>query len=278
MTITRPPLQYYGGKFLLADWIIQHLPKNDNYIEGCGGGASVILLKEPSPLEIYNDLNHHVFNFFMVLRDRPEELLAKLRLTPFSREEFSMCRTPNEDPLENARRFFVSSWMSISRVPFDQATGMRTNTYHGQSYSSAVHHFRDHVDGDNLLNIAKRLSRVQIENRDYREIIDRHDNQDATIYMDPPYVHSTRVDKSKYMFEWDNQQHRECAEILRGCEGCVVLSGYPSQLYVEEYEDFGWKRVDREAQVNGGDTRTECLWLSPITQERLDLPEQASLL
>lgn len=277
MTIFRPPIQYYGGKFLLADWILKHLPNNDNYLDPCGGGASVLLLKPPSPLEIYNDLNHHVYNFFMVLRDRPQELLEKLRLTPYSREEFDACRTPSDEPLENARRFFVSSWMSISRAPFDQHTGMRTSTYDGQSYSSPVHNFRDHVDGDNLLNVAKRLSRVQIENREYYEIISRHDNENATIYMDPPYVHSTRVDKNKYAFEWTNDQHRECAEILRNCQGCVVISGYPSELYAEIYEQRGWKRVDCQAQINGGDTRTESLWLSPITQERLSLPEQAKL-
>lgn len=188
-----------------------------------------------------------------------------------------MCRTPSENPLENARRFFVSSWMSISRAPFDPATGMRTSTYHGQSYSSPVHNFRDHVDGGNLLAVASRLKRVQIENREWFEIVSRHDNENATIYMDPPYVHSTRVDKKKYMFEWNNTQHAECAEILRKCKGCVVISGYPSELYVEIYEKYGWKRVEQQAQVNGGDYRTECLWLSPITQERLDLPEQVSM-
>jgi len=81
----RPALRYYGGKWKLAPWIISHFPEHQNYVEPCGGAASVLLQKPRSPLETYNDLDGNVVNFFRVLRDQPDELIRKIRLTPWAR-------------------------------------------------------------------------------------------------------------------------------------------------------------------------------------------------
>jgi len=106
MEITRPALKYYGGKWILADWIISFFPDHINYVEPCGGAASVLLRKSLSPLETYNDINGRVVNFFKVLRDQPEALVAKIKLTPWSRTEQRLARELSEDPIEDARRFF----------------------------------------------------------------------------------------------------------------------------------------------------------------------------
>ena len=96
----RPALRYYGGKWNLAPWIISHFPPHKNYVEPCGGAASVLLQKPRSPLETYNDLDGNVVNFFRVLRDKPEELIRQIELTPWSRDEFEICRNPSTEPLE----------------------------------------------------------------------------------------------------------------------------------------------------------------------------------
>jgi len=86
--ITRPALRYHGGKWKIAKWIIEHFPEHVCYCEPFGGGASVLLRKAPSRIEVYNDINTLVVNFFRVLRERPAELMAAIELTPYSREEF----------------------------------------------------------------------------------------------------------------------------------------------------------------------------------------------
>ncbi|MGH9352527.1 MAG: DNA adenine methylase, partial [Terriglobia bacterium] len=101
---------WYGGKFSHLDWLLPLLPECHHYCEPFGGSAAVLLNREPSPVETYNDLDGEVVNFFRVLRDQKEELLEVIGLTPFSREEFFIAVSKNGgniSNLERARRFFV---------------------------------------------------------------------------------------------------------------------------------------------------------------------------
>jgi DNA adenine methylase len=275
-TIKRPALRYYGGKWNLAPWIISHFPPHKNYVEPCGGAASVLLQKPRSPLETYNDLDGNVVNFFRVLRDRPDELIRKIRLTPWAREEYRNHYEPApDDEVERARRFWVGSVFGISGMPFS-SSGMRMvkNTDHAPNglLPWMV------IDVSFLEIIARRLRMVQIESKQFDQFVREYDHVDALIYFDPPYVHSERTNISEYVFEWNDSQHIESAELMRACSGFVVVSGYACPLYAELYEAHGWQRVDKEAQTNSGGKRIESLWLSPRTVEALNMPRQAALL
>src|SRR4051812_26891716 len=68
-------IPYVGGKFRLADWVIQHFPldyKRKLYVEVFGGAAWVLLHKEPSKGEVYNDMNADLVNLFTILRNNFE--------------------------------------------------------------------------------------------------------------------------------------------------------------------------------------------------------------
>lgn len=115
MSIKSPVLKYYGSKFRLAKWIISYFPKHRHYVEPFGGAANVLLAKEPSRLETYNDLNDDIVSFFRILRDHPNDLIRRIQLTPWSRREFEYCNDEidSDNPIENARRLFFRLWMSI---------------------------------------------------------------------------------------------------------------------------------------------------------------------
>ncbi|MBD3261574.1 MAG: DNA adenine methylase [Candidatus Altiarchaeales archaeon] len=272
----RPAIRYYGGKWKLASWIISHFPDHENYIEPCGGAASVLLQKPRSPLEVYNDLDGNVVNFFQVLRSNTDELIRQIRLTPWSRKEHEIARHPHVDPIESARRFFVSSWMTISSIPHDPTSGWRSNSFFGQCYNLAVHNYFELIDSDHLWRVANRFRKIQIENKPAYYVIHRYDNPKALIYFDPPYPLSTRTGQH-YLVETDDQFHVDRATQLRQAKSYVVISGYACPLYKELYEDHGWYRVDKEAQTNSGGKRTESLWLSPRTWEAIKKPQQISM-
>ena len=81
------PVKWFGGKAQLATRIVALLPEHHTYVEPFGGSAAVLLAKQPSPVEVLNDMDGDLVNFWFVLRDYPAELERRLALTPYSRAE-----------------------------------------------------------------------------------------------------------------------------------------------------------------------------------------------
>ncbi len=262
--VTRPALRYYGGKWVMAPWIIAHFPAHEVYVEPYAGAASVLLRKPLSPIEVYNDLDGEVVNFWRMLRERTDDLVRAVALTPYSRAELKAAAEPTDDPLERARRLFVLSWQGRSRNSW--SAGWRfARSRQGRHWTPAD----DWADAERLYAIADRLSHVQVECSPALDVIERFDTPDALFYCDPPYVAETRSGRwaeNAYAFEMSDDDHRELAEVLAGIEGMAIVSGYESDLYAEIYD--GWtveKRIATTDHRGSQRFATECLWLSPRT-------------
>lgn len=254
---TRPILRWHGGKWLLAPWILQHLPKHKVYVEPFGGAGSVLLRKQRSYAEIYNDLDGEVVNLFRIARDRGNELLHALELTPFAREEFVQSYGHDVDPLEQARRTVARSFMGFGSNAHNCATGFRSNS--NRSGTTPAHDWRNYPSS--LSALIERLRGVCIENRDAALVMQTHDSAETVHYVDPPYVMDTRDKGSDYRYELTDSDHERLAETLHSLQGSVVLSGYAGSLYERLFKD--WRRVERAALADGARKRTEVLWLSP---------------
>jgi len=102
---------WYGGKYNHLDWLLPLLPRTKHYCEPFAGSAAVLLNRRPSPVETYNDLDGEVVNFFRVLREKKDELIEKIGLTPFSYEEYVRAIKEKGDPnlsdVERARQFYI---------------------------------------------------------------------------------------------------------------------------------------------------------------------------
>lgn len=279
LEIKRPVLRYHGGKWKLAPWIIGHFPAHRGYVEPYGGAASVLVSKPRSYAEIYNDLDGEIVNLFRVLRDRGDELVRAIELTPFARDEFFGSFEPSDDPLEQARLTMVRSFMgfggNLTRPNRDgtmQRTGFRSYSKKNRR-SIPSGDWRNYPE--NIPALIERLRGVIIENRPALELIVAHDHDDVLHYVDPPYVHSTRSadsggSKRAYRHEMSDDDHRALAEVLRAVRGMVVLSGYACDLYdVELFRD--WTRVERKAHADGARERTEVLWLNKPAATALQL-------
>ena len=265
---TRPALRWHGGKWLLAPWVVQHLPPHRVYVEPFGGAASVLLRKPRSYAEVYNDLDDYVVNLFRVLRSSyADALIRALRQTPFARAEFEAAYEISEDPLEEARRLIVRSFMGFGSDGFNRAvrTGFRAAS--NRLGSTAAHDWVNYPDA--LTLIIKRFAGVVIEHRPALSIIRAHDRPETLHYVDPPYLPDTRSSKSRkggtryhaYRHEMTVKDHQELLAALRNLTGMVVLSGYPASLYDTMLHD--WHRVERMALADGARERTEVLWINP---------------
>lgn len=290
----RPFARYPGAKNQLAGWIVSHIPaEHDSYAEPYGGSAAVLTAKERSRMETYNDLSGEMVNLLIMLRERPDELIERIRYTYYARQEFELAFQPTDDPLERARRFYARLWLSIR--PFDPWPSFRRQKYVSRGKDGASSPMtpaaKQLADVDHLWWFAERLRGVTIENAPALAFIQDYDHPRTFFYVDPPYVKNTRKRPNQVYphDEMGDAQHEELAEVLRGIKGMAAVSGYafdrkgrPNDLYRRLFEDHGWSRVDQEARIDGGGSAVESLWLCPRTQaalaaERQTMPQQLSL-
>ncbi len=112
--------------------------------------------------------------------------------------------------------------------------------------------------------IAKRLLRVQIENRPAIDVIKLYDSKETLFYCDPPYIHETRGDTRSYGFEMENHEHKELAKILSSIEGLAAISNYECELMEELYPASKWKKIYSPQKTTNStkDIRQEVLWVN----------------
>ncbi len=256
---------WYGGKFSHLDWLLPLLPKTLHYCEPFGGSAAVLLNREPSKVETYNDIDSEVVNFFRVLRDREEELLYAIGMTPFSREEFQLAIEANGNSkglsdLERARRFFIRARQVRTGLAQTASNGRWANCLKTSraGMAGAVSRWLGSVEG--LEYIATRLLMVQIEHDDAINVIKRFDSSDTLFYCDPPYPHESRGDKNAYRYEMSNEDHVKLANVLHNVKGKVAISGYKCKLMDELYKDWYIHISKTKKALSIKSYRTEILW------------------
>ena len=254
-------IRYPGSKWGMARWIIDHFPSGYEkmvYLEPFAGSGAVFFNKLPGGVETINDLDGDVVNLFRVLRERPEDLKRALELTPYSREEYNLAFEPCEDPLERARRFMVKTTQAIG-AKMDGKCGWRN-------------HKRVKIGGtackwngitDTIDAASKRLKGdpthlVQIECMDALRLIRRYNTPEALIYLDPPYVRSTRKSGRLYRCEMTDDQHQEMLEIITHTRAKVVISGYANDLYARYLS--GWNIYQTETHTTSAEVVEETIW------------------
>lgn len=257
----RPVLRWHGGKWLLAPWIIENLPRHRVYVEPFGGAASVLVRKPRSYSEVYNDLDAEVVNLFRVLQapEKGAELVRLLTLTPFAREEFDLSYERTDDPVERARRLVIRAFMGFGSNGHNMAsrTGFRANS--NRAGSTPATDWTNYPES--LAQVITRFRGVTIESRPAMEVMEAHDGPETLHYVDPPYLPETRNPGHDYSHEMDEADHLALLEFLLGLKGMVVLSGYPAPLY--DGLLAGWERKTKTALADGARKRTECLWINP---------------
>jgi len=271
------PFPWFGGKANHSRWILPYMPPHQIYCEVFGGSAAMLFAKNPSAVEVYNDLDSGLVNFFRVLRD-PDTFpafLERVTLIPYAREEFEGARASwhlVEDPIERAALWFYVARASFSGH-FGGSWSVSTKTADGMM--AQVHKWIRAIDG--LPEFHHRIRRVAIEHRDAREFATTlqplYDGPDTLWYVDPPYVPDTRS-AGKYAHELTADDHARLLEHLMAVQGMVMVSGYDHPMYAR-LTAAGWKRIDHDTPLYAQNhrkaaeqRRRECLWLNPAAWQR----------
>ena len=279
----RPPLRISGGKFRDGPWTVGLMPEHRYYFEGFGGGFNILCFKPRAKGgETVIDINRWFVNFFAVLRDHTEDLLARIELTPWAREPYEKFKdlrfNPPDDPIEMARILYMECAQSIHAKPFS-ATGWR-HSAPGKSWRKKRgtmywHNFLrqytgkwaslTEMDVSHLVCVAERLKGVQIESRSVFDEMLNYDTPETLIYLDPPYLKegTQRTSDNVYEFDFDTQDHIRLLNLCHEVQdSMIMIAGYRSSLYEWMLESGGWHRVDKKTVANAGAQRTESIWFN----------------
>lgn len=254
----KPPVPYFGGKMTVGPAIAALLPAHSHYVEPYCGSLAVLFAKPPSDHETVNDLDQKLMTFWRVLRDHPDELARRCALTPHARGEYDAAMPLDaEDDLELARQVFIK--LTQGRSGRLLRTGWRHYVNPAGSSASMPRYLEAYVD--RLASAVERLHHVSLESMPALELIAKYGAEpDVLLYVDPPYLGSTRGYGNAYRVEMrTDAEHRDLAGALHAARAVVVVSGYPSdrELYA------GWDRHTIAANTGQGgewSARTEVLW------------------
>jgi DNA adenine methylase len=173
----------------------------------------VFFHKEPSSVEVLNDLNGEIVNFFRICQLHYEELLRYLKFSLVSRKWFALYEAQAPDALtdiQRAARFFY----------------LQKNAFGGLVLNRNYHYCIARPPNLNpgslpqlIEKTHKRLEKVQIECLPYEEILRRYDRPTTLFYLDPPYW-----GRKLYRFNFTDADFVKLAERLSKIQGKFLLS------------------------------------------------------
>ena len=282
-------LRYAGGKSGLGPkqtgrWIASNLLTDKHtYCEPFAGMLGILLQRDPADLEVINDADKAVVNWWRTVMHQPDDLARITALTPRSRYEHQRCvdkalakaehyAAAEETPPDGGEPGQADSlpesgdleWAAAWGIAVDRGIGGKPpgrNCYWHISLKRAGRPWLKIPD--RLLPLAARLGEVMLECCDALDILERSaDNADIMLYVDPPYETAA---PGAYVHSVDRAA---LAAALKRQKGAVAVSGYPADM--PELDAAGWRRLELDTtlatlgriddKVRPG--RVECLWVN----------------
>ncbi len=206
-------IPYFGGKSRLAKTIIKKFPKHSCYVEVFAGGASVFFTKEPSRTEVLNDLDKDLVTLYRVLKHHPEELYRQFKFSMVSRSEFDRKKQINPNTQTDIQR--AARYLYLQKTAFG---GFCTKQTYGTSTTGKPR--LNLLTLQTALELAwQRLANVQVECKDFRDLIPRYDRPHTLFFLDPPYWAIPG-----YKFDFSEQDFHDLKKILEKLKGKFIMT------------------------------------------------------
>jgi len=249
------PLRWVGGKSRLREKIIERFPDHRCYVEVFCGAGWVLFGKEASRVEVINDVDGELINFYRVLKHRPAEFAEQFHLELISRQLFNEYRRFEEGKteMERAMRFYYVLRLCFGGRREERCFGTSTTQPITLNLSRLYFHAQQ---------FSGRLEKVAIENLPWQRCLAVYDRPHTLFYLDPPYP-STRKDDYFSRMSWE--QHEELAQALATVKGKWLLSYQDHPRIAKLYRRRGWttERLKITYSLGGkcgrGARRTELL-------------------
>lgn len=211
--MAKPIIPWVGSKRRLAKRILPLFPAHQCYVEPFAGGAALFFLKEPTEVEVLNDINGELVNLYRVVKHHLGEFVQQFRWALISREIFDWQKKTPTEPLtdiQRAARFYYLQKMAfggkVTGHTFGTATtsAPRLNLLRIEEELSAAH---------------LRLARAYIEHLPWDECIRRYDRPHTLFYLDPPYWGT-----EGYGVDFGLEQYAQIRKLADSIQGRMIIS------------------------------------------------------
>jgi len=235
---SEPIIRWIGGKRRLADRLIRLFPRHRCYVEPFAGGAAVFFSKQPSDVEVLNDVNGDLVNLYRVVQHHLEEFVRQFKWALTSRQVFEWLKqTPSTTltDIQRAARFYYLQQTCFGGL----------GQYFGTS--AAARPTLNLLRLEETLSVAHlRLASVFIEQLHWSECVDRYDRSETLFYMDPPYWQT-----EGYGVPFGFSEYTRLAAAMRSMKGKTVLSINDHPDIRRAFEGFTVEEVDITYTVGG---------------------------
>lgn len=237
----KPPTPYYGGKQSLVKWLLPLFPKHTLYVETHFGGGALFFAKEPSEVEVINDLNGFIINFYEVIVNDFDRLYRLIRATLHSRGLYLKAYNIYKQQAHHTRVLKAWAFYILTTQGFASKIGSwgfdNTRNTTTKKVRNSIKRFTEAYK--------ERLQNAQIECLDAVDLIGRRDRPEAFFYIDPPYFNSNCGHYSGYT----EADYRRQLDALIALQGKFMLSSYPSAILSDYVKRFGWQYKELTKRV-----------------------------
>ena len=227
------PIPYIGGKNRLAAKIVALFPEHTTYVEAFAGGAQVFFRKEPSKVEVLNDKDYEVVNFFRCCQSHYEELVRYLRFNIASRRWFDILNATDPATLTDIQR--AARFLYLQKNCFGGLV-IKQHFHYGVTQPS---NFNPERIPKAIEETHHRLARVQIESLPYEQVLEKYDRPTTLFYLDPPYW-----DRKLYKFNFKEDDFRAMDLCLAALKGKFILSLDDHPKVREVFKRFRIERIE----------------------------------
>ncbi|CAA0111475.1 Modification methylase DpnIIA [BD1-7 clade bacterium] len=248
--MAKPVIPWVGGKRKLADQIFPLFPEHTCYVEPFCGAAALYFMKEPSKVEVINDVNGDVVNLYRVVKHHLEELYKQFKWVLTSRENWHWLQATPAETLTDVQR--AARFLYLQKLAFG-------GKVEGQSFGTATSsrpRFNIFTLEQDLADAHYRLSNTTIERLDWLEIIKRYDRPHTLFYCDPPYWET-----EGYGVDFPWEQYERMAELTKTIQGKIIISINAHPDIRELFNHLPVVEVDYQYTVGGASKRTDCVEL-----------------
>ena len=251
-TYKRGPLNYTGSKRETLDDILALLPYKNTWVDVFGGSGVVTLARRPCKLDVFNDRNSGICDFFRACQSEPDRLIELIELMPHSREMFirSKVVSSTDYVVRGAQWYYLVQCSFGGRAQAFGRVLKGKNTILSKLYGNL----------ELFPSVHRRFKQVTVENLDWRECFRDYDSYETVFYADPPYYESDIYDHGV--------DHKALCDTIFELNGFVALSGFDNELY-NSYDWDGKHVFEMKNRVattaNPGtprnEVRLECLYI-----------------